>query len=87
MKKRSTEEQIIGIREEAHAGVVVADVCGKHRILDATYYNCKAKFGRMNVSEAQRLKILEAENAKRKRLLADGLLDNAALKDVVSRNW
>ncbi len=65
----------------------VADVCRKHGISDATYYNWKAKFGGMSVSEAQRLRALEAENAKLKRLLADSLLDNAALKDVVSRKW
>ncbi len=87
MKKRFTEEQIIGILKEAEAGMKVADVCRKHGISDATYYNWKAKFGGMSVSEAQRLGALEAENAKLKRLLADSLLDNAALKDVVSRKW
>ncbi len=87
MKKRFTEEQIIGILKEAEAGMKVADVCRKHGISDATYYNWKAKFGGMSVSEAQRLRALEAENAKLKRLLADSLLDNAALKDVVSRKW
>ncbi len=87
MKKRFTEEQIIGILKEAEAGMKVADVCRKHGISDATYYNWKAKFGGMSVSEAQRLRALEAENAKLKRLLADSLLDNAALKDVVSRQW
>ncbi len=87
MKKRFTEEQIIGILKEAEAGMKVADVCRKHGISDATYYNWKAKFGGMSVSESQRLRALEAENAKLKRLLADSLLDNAALKDVVSRKW
>ena len=87
MKKRFTEEQIIGILKEAEAGIKVADVCRKHGISDATYYSWKAKFGGMSVSEAQRLRALEAENAKLKRLLADSLLDNAALKDVVSRKW
>ena len=87
MKKRFTEEQIIGILKEAEAGMKVADLCRKHGISDATYYNWKAKFGGMSVSEAQRLRALEAENAKLKRLLADSLLDNAALKDVVSRKW
>ncbi len=87
MKKRFTEEQIIGILKEAEAGMKVADVCRKHGISDATYYNWRAKFGGMSVSEAQRLRALEAENTKLKRLLADSLLDNAALKDVVSRKW
>ena len=87
MKKRFADEQIIGILREAEAGMMVVDVCRKHGISDATYYNWKAKFGGMSVSEAQRLRALEAENAKLKRLLADSLLDNAALKDVVSRKW
>jgi putative transposase len=65
----------------------VAEVCRKHGISDATYYNWKAKFGGLTVSEAQRLKALEAENGKLKRLLAEAMLDNAALKDVVGRKW
>jgi putative transposase len=87
MKKRFTEEQIIGILKEAEAGMKVADVCRKHGISDATYYNWKSKFGGMSVSEAQRLKALEMENSKLKRLLADAHLDIAALKDVVGRKW
>ena len=87
MKKRFTEEQIIGILKEAEAGAKVAELCRKYGISDATYYNWKAKFGGMTVSDAQRLKALEAENAKLKRLLAELMLDNAALKDVVSRKW
>lgn len=87
MKKRFTEEQIIGILKEAEAGIKVADVCRKHGISDATYYNWKSKFGGMSVSEAQRLKALELENSKLKRLLADAHLDIAALKDVVGRKW
>ena len=87
MKKRFTEEQIIGILKEAEAGMKVADVCRKHGISDATYYNWKAKFGGMSVSEAQRLKALELESSKLKRLLADAHLDIAALKDVVGRKW
>ena len=87
MKKRFTEEQIIGILKETEAGMKVADVCRKHGISDATYYNWKAKFGGMSVSEAQRLKALELENSKLKRLLADAHLDIAALKDVVGRKW
>ena len=87
MKKRFTEEQIIGILKEAEAGMKVADVCRKHGISDATYYNWKSKFGGMSVSEAQRLKALEMENSKLKRLLADAHLDISALKDVVGRKW
>lgn len=87
MKKRFTEEQIIGILKESESGMKVADVCRKHGISDATYYNWKSKFGGMSVSEAQRLKALEMENSKLKRLLADAHLDIAALKDVVGRKW
>jgi putative transposase len=87
MKNRFTEEQIIGVLKEAEAGIKIADLCRKHGISDATYYNWKAKFGGMTVSDAQRLKALEAENSKLKRLLAESLLDNAALKDVVGRKW
>ncbi|ONN64941.1 hypothetical protein BTM36_19130 [Herbaspirillum sp. VT-16-41] len=65
----------------------VAEVCRKHGISDATYYNWKSKFGGMTVSEAQRLKALEAQNAKLKKLLAESLLDNAALKDVLGQKW
>ena len=87
MNNRFTEEQIIGVLKEAEAGAKIADLCRKHGISDATYYNWKAKFGGMTVSDAQRLKALEAENSKLKRLLAESLLDNAALKDVVGRKW
>lgn len=87
MKKRFTEEQIISILKEAEAGAKVAELCRKYGISDATYYNWKAKFGGMTVSDAQRLKALEAENARLKRLLAESMLDNAALKDVLGRKW
>ena len=87
MKKRFSEEQIIGILKEAEAGLKVAELCRKHGIAEATYYNWKAKFGGMTVSDAQHLKALEAENAKLKRLLADAMLDNVALKDVLGRKW
>lgn len=87
MKKRFTDEQMIGILKEAEAGMKVAELCRKYGISDATFYNWKAKFGGMTVSEAQRLKALEAENNKLKRLLAEAMLDNAALKDVVGRKW
>jgi putative transposase len=87
MKRRFTEEQIIGILKEAETGMKVMELCRKYGISDATYYNWKAKFGGLTVSDAQRLKALETENAKLKRLLAESMLDNAALKDVVSRKW
>lgn len=87
MKNRFTEEQIIGVLKEAEAGMKVAEICRKYGISDATYYNWKAKFGGMTVSDAQRLKTLEAENGKLKRLLAETMLDNAALKDIVGRKW
>jgi putative transposase len=87
MKNRFTEEQIIGVLKEAETGGKIADLCRKHGISDATYYNWKAKYGGLTVSEAQRLKALESENSKLKRLLAESLLDNAALKDVVGRKW
>ena len=87
MKNRFTEAQIIGVLKEAEAGMKVAEICRKYGISEATYYNWKAKFGGMTVSDAQRLKALEAENGKLKRLLAETMLDNAALKDVVGRKW
>jgi putative transposase len=87
MKKRFTEEQIIGFLKEADSGLPVVELCRKHGFSDASYYKWKAKYGGMDVSEAKRLKTLEDENGKLKRLLADALLDNAALKDVVSRKW
>ena len=87
MKHRFSEEQIIGVLKEAEAGMKVVEVCRKYGISDATYYSWKSKFGGMTVSEAQRLKALEAENAKLKKLLAESLLDNAALRDVVGRKW
>ena len=87
LRKRFTEEQIIGILKEAEAGVKVAKLCRKHGISDATYYNWKAKFGEMPVPNAQPLTALGGENARLKRLLAESMLDNAALKDVLGRKW
>ncbi len=87
MKTRFTEAQIIGVLKEAETGGKIAGLCRQHGISDATYYNWKATYGGMTVSDAQRLKALEAENSQLKRLLADSLLDNAALKDVVGRKW
>lgn len=85
-RKRFSEEQIIGILKEHDAGVSVAELCRKHGVSDASIYKWKAKFGGMDVSEAKRLKSLEDENAKLKRLLADAMLDNAALKDLLGKN-
>jgi putative transposase len=87
MKKRFTEEQIIKILREVDSGVSLAEVCRKHSVSTASYYKWKAKFGGMEVSEAQRLRSLEAENAKLKRLVADQALDILVLKDVVSKKW
>jgi len=87
MKQRFNEEQIIGILKQHESGVPAGELCRQHNISSATFYKWKSKFGGMNVSEAQRLKQLEAENAKLKRLLAESMLDNAALKDVLSKNW
>lgn len=87
MKKRFTEIQIIGVLKEAEAGKKVTDLCRQHGISEATYYNWKAKFGGMSISDAQRLKALEAENGQLKRLLAESMLDNAALKDIVNQKW
>lgn len=86
-RKRFTEEQIIEVLKEQEVGATTADVCRKHGISTATFYNWKSKFGGMDVSEARRLKALESENAKLKRLLADAMLDNAALKDLLSKKW
>ena len=86
-RSRYTEEQIIGILKEQEAGVPVAELCRKHGMSDATFYNWKSKYGGLEVSEAKRLRALEAENAKLKRLLAEAMLDNAALKDLLGKKW
>ena len=86
-RKRFTEEQIIGILREQEAGANTADLARKHGVSEATLYNWKAKFGGMDVSDARRLKALEDENGKLKRLLTDAMLDNTALKDLLSKKW
>lgn len=86
-RKRFSEEQIIGVLKEHEAGMKTADLCRKHGISEATFYNWKSKYGGLEVSEAKRLRALEGENAKLKRLLADAMLDNAALKDLLTKKW
>jgi putative transposase len=86
-RRRFTEEQIIGVLREHELGTKTADLCRKHGISEATFYNWKSKFGGLDVSEARRLKQLEGENVRLKKLLADSMLDNAALKDLLSKKW
>ena len=86
-RSRFTEEQIIGVLREQEAGVPVADLCRKHGLSSPTFYKWKAKYGGLDVSEARRLRALEDENAKLKRMLADAMLDNVALKDLLGKKW
>ena len=86
-RSRFTEEQIIGILKEQEAGERTADVCRRHGISEATFYKYKVKFGGMDVSDARRLKSLEDENRRLKKLLAEQMLDNAILKDAASKKW
>jgi putative transposase len=83
MKKRFTEEQIIGFLREADAGVPVKELCRKHGFSEASYYLWRAKFGGMDVSDAKRLKALEAENAKLKKLLAEAMLEREVTREVL----
>jgi putative transposase len=86
-RSRFSEEQIIGILKENEAGVAAAELCRKHWVRDASIYKWKAKFGGMDVSEAKRLRALEDENGKLKRMLAHAMLDNVALKDLLGKKW
>jgi putative transposase len=86
-RSRFSEEQIIAILKEHEAGMPTADVCRRRGISSATFYKYKAKFGGLDVSEARRLRALEDENAKLKKLLAEAMLDNAVLKDLTSKKW
>ena len=86
-RSRFSEEQIIGVLREQEAGAATADICRKHGISPATFYQWKSKFGGLEVSEARRLRTLEAENTRLKKLLAKAMLDNAVLKDIASKEW
>lgn len=85
-KSRFTEEQIIAVLAEQERGLTTAQVCRKHGLSPATFYKWKAKFGGLDVSEARRLKLIEDENRRLKKLLAEAVLDNAALKDMLGKN-
>jgi putative transposase len=84
---RFKEEQIISILREQESGMKTAEVCRRHGISSATFYKWKAKYGGLDVSDARRLRMLEAENAKLKRLLAEAILDNTMLKDIAAKKW
>ncbi len=86
-RSRFTEEQIIAMLKEQEAGMATGDVCRKHGVSSATFYKFKARYGGLEVSDARRLKALEDENGKLKRLLAEAMLDNAILKDVAAKKW
>jgi putative transposase len=86
-RKRFTEEQIIAVLREHDAGAKTADLARKHGISEATLYNWKAKYGGMDVSDAKRLRSLEEENRKLKKLLAESMLDQAALKELLTKKW
>lgn len=87
MKKIFTEEKIIGILKEHESGIKIDDICRQYKIANSTFYKWKAKYGGMEACEAKRLRELETENIKLKRLLADAMLDNIALKDVIAKKW
>lgn len=86
-RSRFSEEQIIAILKEHEAGVATAEVCRRHGVSSATFYKWKAKFSGLEVSDAKRLRQLEDENAKLKRLLAEAMLDNAMLKEIAVKKW
>lgn len=87
MKKRYSEEQIIGFLREAESGIKVKDLCRRHGFSEASFYVWRSKFGGMDVSDAKRLKALEAENAKLKKLLAESMLENEVTKEALRKKW
>ena len=87
MKKRFTEEQIIGFLREADSGLPVKELCRKHGFSEASYYLWRSKFGGMSVPDAKRLKELESENARLKKLLAESMLENEAVREVLRKKW
>ena len=86
-RSRFSEEQIIAVLKEQEAGMATAEVCRRHGISSATFYKWKSKFGGLEVSDARRLRTLEQENSRLKKLLAEAMLDNAILKDVAAKKW
>ena len=87
MKKRFTEAQIVGFLREADAGIPIKELCRKHGFSEASYYLWRSKFGGMTVSDAKRLKELEAENHRLKKLLAESLLENEVTREVLRKKW
>ncbi len=87
MKKRFTEEQIIGFLKEADAGVAIKDLCRRHGFSEASYYLWRSKYGGMDVSDAKRLKAFEAENAKLKKLLAEAMLEKEVTREILRKKW
>jgi putative transposase len=86
-RSRFTEEQVIGIPKEHQAGLGAKDLCRKHGVSDATFYKWRARFGGMEVSDAKKLKALEAENAKLKKLLAEQMMEVSTLKEMLGKNF
>ena len=87
MKKRYSEEQIIGFLREAETGIPIKELCRRHGFSEASFYAWRSKFGGMDVSDARRLKALEAENAKLKKLLAESMLENEVTKEALRKKW
>ncbi len=86
-RKRFTEEQIIGVLKESEAGAKTDDICRRHGISSATFYTWRKKYGGMDASDAKRLRELEIENAKLKRIVADQMLDMSSMKELLAKNW
>jgi putative transposase len=87
VKKRYSEEQIVGILREAEAGVAIKELCRKHGFSEASYYAWRSKYGGMEVSDVRRLKSLDTENARLKRLLAEAMLENEVMKEALRKKW